>query len=69
MTAEEKVSWLNEYASLRKWSVGDDVLCGLCGGVFKAEKALIDYVGDPTCPFCISSTPTDFVRPLPGRKP
>jgi hypothetical protein len=69
MNGEEKVSWLNEYTPLRKWSVGDDVMCRLCGGVFKAENTVIDFVGDPTCPFCIASTPADFVKVLPTRKP
>ncbi len=76
MNAEEKVSWLNEQDALRRWSVGEDVLCLLCKGVFKAEDVASDFVGDPTCPLCISSTPLDFaevVKPVravagkPGR--
>ena len=69
MNAEEKASWLNEHESRRKWAVGDDVRCRLCGGVFKAERTIRDYVGEPTCPFCIGSTPADFEKVLPGHKP
>jgi formylmethanofuran dehydrogenase subunit E len=67
--AEEKVSWLNEHDPRRKWAVGDDVRCRGCGAVFKAEKVVTDFVGEPTCPHCIGSTPADFEKVLPGRKP
>jgi hypothetical protein len=69
MDAEEKVSWLNQHAPRRQWAVGDDVRCRCCDGVFKAERIAIDYVGEPTCPICIGSTPAHFVKVLPGRKP
>jgi len=69
MTAEEKVSWLNERAPLRRWAVGDDVRCRCCGAVFKAAQTAADYVGDPTCPHCIGSSPADFEKVLPGPKP
>jgi hypothetical protein len=69
MIAEEKVSWLNEHDPRGKWAVGDDVQCRCCGGVFKAERTASDFVGEPTCPICITSTPADFVKVLPGRKP
>jgi len=69
MNAEEKVSWLNEHDPRRKWAVGEEVRCRLCGGVFKAERTIRDYVGEPTCPFCIGSTPADFEKVLPGQKP
>jgi hypothetical protein len=68
MNAEQKVSWLNEYGSLRKWTVGDDVRCRGCGGVFKAERAASDSVGEPTCPHCIGSTPAEFEKVSPGRQ-
>ena len=68
MTAEEKISWLNEHDPLRKWKVGDDVLCRLCGGVFKAEKTLRDFVGGLTCPNCIGSTTADFAKILRDEK-
>jgi hypothetical protein len=68
MTAEEKVSWLNEYDPLRKWTVGDSLRCCGCGSVFKAEKVIMDFVGDPTCLHCIGSTPDDFKKILSGRK-
>jgi len=69
MNAEEKISWLNEHARPRKWKVGDDVLCRCCGGGFKAEKVVMDFVGEPTCPHCIASTPDDFEQVLRGQKP
>ena len=62
MNAEEKVSWLNEHARPRKWKVGESVRCRLCGWVFKAERAIRDIVGDPTCPHCIASTAADFEK-------
>jgi hypothetical protein len=62
MNAEEKVSWLNVCDPFRQWSVGQDVFCLHCDGVFKAEDVLRDYVGHPTCPLCISSTPIDFAE-------
>ncbi len=62
MNTEEKVSWLNEHDAVRRWSVGEDVLCLLCNGVFKAEDVASDFVGDPTCPLCISSTALDFAE-------
>jgi formylmethanofuran dehydrogenase subunit E len=68
LNAEQKVSWLNEHDPLRKWSVGDDVRCRGCGGVFKAERTAMDNVGEPTCPHCIGSTPADFEKVLPGQK-
>jgi hypothetical protein len=68
MNAEEKVSWLNEHEPRRKWAVGDDVRCRNCDGGFKAEKVVMDFVGDPTCPFCISSTTADFVNDLRDEK-
>ena len=40
----------------------DGVRCRLCGTVFKAERTLMDYVGDPTCPYCIASTVADFEK-------
>ena len=67
MNAEERVSWLNENDRLRRWSVGEDVFCLHCHGVFKAEDVACDYVGDPTCPLCISSTPLDFAK-IPCRR-
>jgi len=69
MNAEEKVSWLNEHDPLCKWTVGDSVRCRGCGSEFKAEKVAMDFVGDPTCPHCIGSTPADFEKILPGQKP
>ena len=68
MNAEEKVSWLNEHARPRKWKVGEAVRCRCCGAVFKAERTAMDFVGDPTCPHCIASTPADFEKVLVGRK-
>ena len=68
MNAEEKVSWLNEHDPRRKWAVGDDVRCRGCGAVFKVERTAMDYVGDPTCPHCIGSTPADFEKVLHGQK-
>jgi hypothetical protein len=62
MSAEEKVSWLNAHAGWRKWHIGGDVRCALCGHVFKAERAAADFVGEPTCPHCISSTVADFKK-------
>ena len=62
MNTEEKISWLNERDPLRQWSVGDDVFCLHCDGVFKAEDVASDFEGDPTCPVCISSTPLDFAE-------
>jgi len=62
MNAEEKISWLNEHDTRRKWRVGDDARCRLCGTVFKAERAAKDFVGEPTCPHCIGSTPADFEK-------
>jgi hypothetical protein len=69
MNAEEKVSWLNEHDRLQKWKVGEDVRCRGCGGVFKAERTASNYVGDPTCPYCIGSTPADFEKFRPGQRP
>jgi hypothetical protein len=69
MNAEEKVAWLNEHDPLRKWAVGDEVRCRHCGGVFKPERTAKDYVGEPTCPSCIGSTPADFENVTPERKP
>jgi formylmethanofuran dehydrogenase subunit E len=69
MNAEEKVSWLNAHARPRKWRVGEDVRCRLCGAVFKAERTAMDMVGEPTCPHCITSTTADFEKVLPARKP
>jgi len=68
MNAEEKVSWLNEHAWPRKWRVGEDLRCHGCGGVFKAERTISDYVGDPTCPHCIASTHADFEKVVPQKK-
>ena len=62
MNAEEKISWLNAHAGWRKWCVGDVARCRLCGHGFKAEKAAVDFAGEPTCPFCISSTVADFEK-------
>jgi hypothetical protein len=62
MNSEEKVSWLNEHAPRRQWTVGDVVLCQLCGGVFQAERTASDSVGEPTCPHCIASTAADFEK-------
>ena len=62
MNAEEKVSWLNQHDPYRQWTVGDDVRCRCCDGVFKVERAASDFVGEPTCPHCIGSTPADFVK-------
>lgn len=62
MNVEEKISWLNENDPLRQWSVGADVFCLHCDGVFKAEDVASDFVGDPTCPVCIGSTPLDFAE-------
>ena len=61
MNAEEKISWLNEHDA-RRWRMGDDVRCRLCGGVFKAERTAQDFVGEPTCPHCIASTTDDFEK-------
>jgi hypothetical protein len=69
MNAEEKVSWLNAHARPRRWKVGEDVRCLLCGAVFKAERTISDFVGEPTCPYCIASTAADFEKVLPRRKP
>ena len=69
MNADEKVSWLNAHARPRRWKVGEDVRCRLCGWVFKAERTISDFVGEPTCPHCIASTTADFEKVLPGRKP
>jgi hypothetical protein len=69
MDAEEKVSWLNAHARPRKWRVGEDVRCRLCGAVFKAERTVMDFVGEPTCPHCIASTTADFEKVMPRRKP
>ena len=60
MNAEEKIRWLNEHVGWCQWHLGDDVRCRMCGWVFKAERTKMDFVGDPTCPFCISSTVADF---------
>ena len=68
MNSEEKVSWLNAHAGPRKWKVGEDVRCRLCGALFKAERTAIDFVGEPTCPHCIGSTAGDFEKVLPDRK-
>jgi len=68
MNAEEKVTWLNEHARPRKWRVGEDVHCRLCGVVFKAERTAMDFVGEPTCPHCITSTAADFEKVSPGPK-
>jgi hypothetical protein len=68
MNAEEKIAWLNEHDPRRKWAVRDEVRCRGCGGVFKADRTAKDYVGEPTCPFCIGSTPVDFENVSPGRK-
>jgi len=68
MNAEEKVSWLNQHAPRRQWAVGDDVRCRCCGGVFKAERTASDFVGEPTCPHCIGSTPADFEKLPPSGK-
>jgi hypothetical protein len=62
MNAKERVEWLNERDPLRQWSVGDDVFCLHCDGVFKAEDVACDHEGDPTCPLCNSSTPLDFAE-------
>lgn len=69
MNAEATVSWLNGHDSRRKWAVGDVVRCRDCGGIFAAERVAMDYVGEPTCPHCIASTPADFEKVLPGQKP
>ena len=69
MNAEEKVSWLNEHARPRRWKVGEDVRCRLCGGVFKVETTVMDFLWEPTCPHCIASTTADFEKVLPGQKP
>jgi len=69
MNAEEKVSWLNERARPRRWKVGEDVRCCGCGAVFKAERTAMDFVGEPTCPHCITSTAADFEKVMPDRKP
>jgi hypothetical protein len=69
MNAEEKVSWLNAHDPRQKWSVGDAVRCGGCGTVFKSEKTAMEYVGEPTCPFCIGSTPVDFEKVSNEQKP
>lgn len=62
MNAEEKISWLNEHARTRKWKVGENVRCGLCGQVFPAERTGVDLAGEPTCPQCIASTVADFEK-------
>jgi hypothetical protein len=62
MTAEEKISWLNAHTGWRKWRLGDEVRCRLCGGEFKAKRTAMDFAGEPTCPHCISSTVADFEK-------
>ena len=62
MNAKERVEWLNERDPLRQWSVGEDVFCLHCDGMFKAEDVACAYEGDPTCPLCNSSTPLDFAE-------
>lgn len=62
MNAAEKVSWLNAHARPRKWRVGENVRCRLCGAVFKAEQTAQDIVGEPTCSHCIASTAADFEK-------
>ena len=69
MTVEEKISWLNAHARPRKWKAGEEVRCRLCGAVFKAEGAIMDIVGEPTCPHCIASTVADFEKVVTRRKP
>lgn len=60
MTNEEKkVQWLNDRDPLNKWSVGEDVYCLHCDGVFKAEDVGKDTDGLPECPRC-GATPLDF---------
>ena len=62
MNAEEKLSWLNQHTGWRKWRLGDEARCQQCGGKFKAEQTAADFVGEPTCPHCISSTVSDFEK-------
>ena len=62
MNAEARVKWLNERDPINQWSVGDDVYCLHCDGVFKAEDVGCDDEADPTCPVCKSSTPLDFAH-------
>ena len=62
MNAEEKISWLNAHDPRHKWKVGDVVRCRGCGGKFPAERTAKDYVGAPTCPHCIGSTPAQFEK-------
>jgi hypothetical protein len=60
MNAKEKVRWLNARDPLQKWSVGEDVYCLHCDGVFKVDDVSPDYAGYPECPVCHGATPIDF---------
>lgn len=60
MTPEDRVAWLGSRSITGGWTVGEDVFCLHCDGVWKAEDVSCDLQGDPTCPVCRSSTPLDF---------
>ncbi len=60
MDAVSKATWLDSVSPTSSWSLGDDVFCLQCDGIFKAEDVACDSEGDPTCPICKSSTPLDF---------
>lgn len=64
MKPNERVRWFNARDPLHKWTVGQDVYCLHCDGVFKAEDVFEDEDGDPNCPVCRRSSPIDFF-PLP----
>jgi hypothetical protein len=64
MNAEQRVRWFNARDPLHKWTVGQDVYCLHCDGIFKAQDVFEDEEGDPNCPVCKRSSPIDF-HPIP----
>ena len=59
--AEKRVQWFSKRDPFRTWSVGEDVYCLHCDGVFKAEDIGEDTDGLPECPRC-GATPLDLAE-------
>jgi hypothetical protein len=53
----QRAEWLSDHSPLRNWSVGDDVFCFHCDGIWKAEDVACNDHGEPTCPVCLKGGP------------
>lgn len=60
LTPQERAIWLDEMSPTATWTLGDDVFCALCDGVWKAEDVACAPDGFPACPVCLRGTPIEF---------